>query len=73
MAVSKVILNGTTLMDVTVDTVTASTLASGYQATGADGQKVTGTHTDWPDGDLLGYGDVTSNLVNVGTADYMKI
>lgn len=30
-------------MDVTDDTVTASTLQTGYQATGADGQKVTGT------------------------------
>ena len=42
MAVSKVILDGVTLMDVTVDTVTGSRLLSGYQATQNDGQKVTG-------------------------------
>jgi len=37
MAVSKVILNGDTLMDVTVDTVTSDKLLTGYQATGRDG------------------------------------
>lgn len=42
MAVSKVILNGTTLMDVTVDTVTSEKLLTGYQATGRDGEKVQG-------------------------------
>lgn len=45
MAISKVILNGTVLMDVTDDTVTADKLLYGEQATGADGQKVTGTVT----------------------------
>ena len=44
MAVSKVILNGSTLMDVTVDTVTSDKLLSGYQATGRDGQKVQGAY-----------------------------
>jgi hypothetical protein len=45
MAVSKVILNGDTLMDVTQDSVTAPTLLSGETATGADGVRVTGTAT----------------------------
>ena len=44
MAVSKVILNGSTLMDVTVDTVTSEKLLSGYQATGRDGQKIQGSY-----------------------------
>ena len=44
MAVSKVILNGETLMDVTVDTVTSEKLLTGYQATGRDGVKVQGAY-----------------------------
>lgn len=43
MAVSKVILNGTTLMDVTQDTVVADKLLQTYTATKNDGTKVTGT------------------------------
>lgn len=43
MAVSKVILNGTTLMDVTDDTVSASSLVAGITATDASGQTITGT------------------------------
>lgn len=43
MAVSKVILNGTTLMDVTQDTVSADKLLQTYTATKNDGTKVTGT------------------------------
>ena len=42
MAFSKVTLNGTVLMDVTTDTVTAARLLSAYTATKADGTKVTG-------------------------------
>lgn len=45
MAVSKVILNGTTLIDVTQDTVTENNLLTGNQATGADGEKVLGAYT----------------------------
>lgn len=45
MAISKVILNDETLMDVTQDSVTASTLLSGETATGADGVRLTGTAT----------------------------
>lgn len=42
MAISKVIFNGTTLMDVTGNTVTSSTLVSPETATKADGTEVTG-------------------------------
>ena len=42
MAISKVILNGETQMDVTQDTVASSNLLSGNTATGADGEKVNG-------------------------------
>ena len=70
MAVSKVILNGSTLIDVTVDTVTAATLASGIQATKNDGTKVLGSLQD---GDALTFGDNTLNWANVGQADYMVI
>ena len=41
-AVSKVTLNGTTLIDVTQDTVAANNLLVGKTATGADGNKVSG-------------------------------
>ena len=44
MANNKVVLaNGTTLMDLTGDTVSAGTLAYGVTAHGADGEPVTGT------------------------------
>ena len=43
MAISKIILNGTTQMDLTQDTVTAATLMSPRTAHGADGQAITGT------------------------------
>lgn len=44
MAVSKVILNGTILMDVTDDTVDANSLLSGITATAANGVEITGTY-----------------------------
>lgn len=43
MAISKIILNGVTQMDLTGDTVTAATLLSPQTAHGADGEPVTGT------------------------------
>lgn len=43
MAFSKIIFNGSTLMDVTGDTVTASTLISGNTAHDASGTQITGT------------------------------
>lgn len=42
MAVNKVIYNGTTLVDLTGDTVTATDLADGVKATGADGNPIVG-------------------------------
>lgn len=42
MAVNKVIYDGTTLVDLTADTVTADNLASGVTATAANGEKITG-------------------------------
>lgn len=42
MAVNKVIYGGTTLVDLTGDTVTAADLADGVKATGADGKPVVG-------------------------------
>lgn len=43
MAVSKVIYNNRTLMDVTSDTVTEDSLVEGATATAADGTKITGS------------------------------
>ena len=45
MAFSKIILNGTTLIDVTNDTVATDNLFTGYTATGADGLPVIGSAT----------------------------
>lgn len=43
MAVSKVIYGGTTLIDLTTDTVVANKVLTGYTAHGADGEPITGT------------------------------
>lgn len=43
MAFSKVTLNGTTLMDVTQDSVTEETLVAGETATKSNGVRTTGT------------------------------
>lgn len=45
MAISKIILNGVTQMDLTQDTVAASNLLQSYTAHGADGLAITGTAT----------------------------
>ena len=42
MAISKLIFNGVVQMDVTQDTVASGNLLSGYTATGADGESVSG-------------------------------
>ena len=60
---NKVVYNGTTLIDLTADTVTADTLMQGYTAHAADGSTIVGTV---PNGDNLGYGVSTQPLV--GTA-----
>lgn len=44
MAISKIILNGVTQMDVTQDTVASGNLLSGETATGADGNPVVGAY-----------------------------
>lgn len=56
MAFSKIIFNGTTLMDVTQDTVAAGNLLQGETATGADGEQVTGAYV--PGGEA-GQEDIT--------------
>ena len=45
MAISKVTLNGTTLMDVTGNTNTANTILDSYIGTGADGETITGQYS----------------------------
>ena len=45
MAISKIILNGVTQMDLTQDTVEASNLLQNYTAHGADGEAIVGTAT----------------------------
>lgn len=45
MAISKIILNGVTQMDLTGDTVVADKLLQSYTAHGADGEPITGTST----------------------------
>lgn len=46
MAISKVVYGGTTLIDLTADTVTSDKLLKGVIAHGADGERITGTN-DW--------------------------
>ncbi len=43
MAISKIILNGVTQMDLTGDTVAADKLLASYTAHGADGESIVGT------------------------------
>lgn len=45
MAISKVVYGGTTLIDLTADTVKKEHLLEGYIAHGADGEKITGECT----------------------------
>ena len=56
MAISKVILNGVTQMDVTTDTVDAQYMVSGKTATKADGTKTTGSLTARSSSDLTASG-----------------
>lgn len=82
MAVNKVIYGGTTLVDLTGDTVTATDLADGVKATGADGnpiiglmQKVTidtelsATSTN-PVANKVVYNALNNKLDKTGTAAY---
>lgn len=63
MGVSKVTLNGSTLMDVTTDTVAANKLMSGETATAANGNKVTGTLAVY-DGELTQNSSVQDTPLN---------
>ncbi len=56
MAINKVVYGGTTLLDLTGDTVTADKLMQGYTAHDRKGELITGTATGGIDGDNLGYG-----------------
>ena len=57
MAISKIILNGVTQMDVTQDTVASGNLLSGYTATKNDGTKVSGSYV--PQGSTINNQDKT--------------
>lgn len=61
MAVSKVVYGDTTLIDLTLDTVSADKLLAGYTAHSADGSSLTGTatFTNWDMGYIAG--TVTDN------------
>jgi hypothetical protein len=65
MAISKIILNGVTQMDVTQDTVASSNLLSGYTATKNDGTKINGSIIN---GNNLEYGLTDGTLPLVGVA-----
>ena len=66
MAVNKVIYGGTTLVDLTGDTVTANDLAEGITATGANGDKVVGVMTK---GEIATNSEIDNalNLAGTGT------
>lgn len=65
MAISKVVLNGRTLIDFTSDTVTPDTLEADYTATDASGQQITGTYTG-PSGTIT----ITENAENIDVTQY---
>lgn len=68
---NKIVYNGSTLIDLTGDTVTASNLAQGVTAHDASGAPITGTMSGGGiDGDNLAYGValVGSALVGYATA-----
>ena len=60
MSVSKVILDGVTLIDLTSDTVTADALLSGVTAHALDGSTITGTITLNSAGDLSASGSIVT-------------
>ena len=67
MAVSKVILNGTTLIDVTDDTVAADKLLSGYTATINSGVEVQGSIQTKTSSDIT----VNTNMVSIPAGYYV--
>lgn len=69
MAVSKVVYNGNTLIDLTNDTILAQHLQKGYTAHGADGEPITGTN-DW-DSNTMDANAADSEILATKTA-YVK-
>lgn len=70
MAISKIILNGVTQMDLTGDTVVADKLLSSYTAHGADGEPITGTSTAIvPSGTK----SITANGTGIDVAQYASV
>ena len=57
-----------TLIDLTADTVTASTLMQGYTAHDMSGAPIVGTATGGVDGDNLAYGGAYVGTAIVGSA-----
>lgn len=72
MAVSKVILNGNTLIDVTDKTVTSSTLVSPNTALGADGTTVTGALVTKSASDVTVSGATTTIPAGVYSSQIQK-
>lgn len=66
---NKVVYNGTTLIDLTADTVTPSALMQGYTAHDKSGALITGTATGGIDGDDLAYGGAYVGTAIVGIAE----
>ena len=65
MAVNKVSINGTTVLDLTADTVTPETLSMGVTAHNAAGELITGTHIE-PVTYYTGEDEPSSDLGNDG-------
>ena len=61
---NKVVYNGSTLIDLSNDTVTASVLATGYTAHDASGAPIVGTYPDYSWVEELGL-SVINGIVNV--------
>lgn len=68
--INKVVYDDDVLIDLTSDTVEADKLAAGLTAHDASGALIEGTVLD---GDLLGYGRSTSNMVGSATAGYAVV
>lgn len=70
MAISKIILNGVTQMDLTGDTVQADKLLQSYTAHGADGNPITGTSTAIVP---TGTKSITENGTGIDVAQYASV
>ena len=70
MAISKIILNGVTQVDLTGDTVQADKLIQSYTAHGADGEPITGTSTAIVP---TGTKSITENGTGIDVAQYASV